>query len=200
MRRLALLLAALLWAAPASATVTVNVANAPGWQSSHSYALKDRVVAGAGWNGTTYTSGSALCVFAVTVGGTGGSDPTVFNTACASGTPAGVGGGLDGSIPAGWSGASTVTDGGVTWALLAVVDYVTITGFGCDDARNWAQSTTYQFIDSVVNGGHCYTNRADPGTSAKSPIRQRRTACRISSPSSGRPDFRCSMARIMSSI
>jgi hypothetical protein len=156
MRRLALLLAALLWAAPAFAAVTVNVANAPGWQTSHSYALKDRVVAGAGWNGTAYTNGSPLCVFAVTVGGTGGSDPTVFNTACASGTPAGVGGGLDGSVPAGWGSASTVTDGGVTWALIASVDYVTMTGFGCDDARNWAQSTGYLIFDMVVNAGHCY--------------------------------------------
>jgi hypothetical protein len=162
MRRLAIVLAALLWAAPAGATVTVNVANAPGWQSSHSYALKDRVVAGAGWNGTAYTSGSCLAVFAVTVGGTGGSDPTVFNTACASGTPAGVGGGLDGSVPAGWGSASTVTDGGVTWALLAVVDYVTFTGFACDENRTWAQSTTYTLLAVVINAGHCYNSISDP--------------------------------------
>ena len=145
-------------AAPAFATIgTINIANAPGWTASTSYALKDRVTAGAGWNGTAYTSGQPLCLFGLTVAGTSGSDATVFNTACASATPAAVGGGLDGSVPSGWSSATSVTDGGATWKLLTRVDYVTITGFSCDDSRNWATNTTYHHLDQIVNGGRCYS-------------------------------------------
>src|SRR5678810_957654 len=75
------LILGLFLAAPAFATIgTINIANAPGWTASTSYALKDRVVAGAGWNGTAYTSGQNLCLFGLTVAGTSGSDATVFNT------------------------------------------------------------------------------------------------------------------------
>ena len=173
MRRLALIVATLLWASPALAIGTINIANAPEWQSSHAYGLKDRIVAGAAWNGSTYTNGQPLCLFAVKTAGTTSADPTVYNTACASGTPAAVGGGLDGSIPSGWASATTVTDGGVVWALLTRVDYVSITGYSCDDSRNWTGSTTYHHLDSVVNGGNCYTENntfagTDPCTSASS--------------------------------
>ena len=118
------------------------------------YALGSRVNAGAGWNGSAYTSGSAVCLFAVTNGGQGtsGSSAAAFNTACASGTPAGTGG-----IPGGsWPGATTVTDGGVTWALLTRVDYATLTNAFNDTAVTWAQSTNYPGGQFVKNGGNVY--------------------------------------------
>jgi len=143
-----------------------QISNAPGWTSG-TRAVGYRVNAGPGWNGTSYTSGSKLCLFAVTVGGTTGSDPTVFNTACNSGTPAGVGG-----IPTGsWGGATTVTDGSVTWALLTVVDEVTATAAPADTNTPWATSTQYLNGAYVLNGGVAYvqTSQAlDKCTSASS--------------------------------
>jgi len=157
------------------ASIEINIANAPAWTTGTTHQLKDRIVAGAGWNGSAYTSGQPLCLFGLTVAGASGSDATVFNTACASGTPAAVGGGLDGTIPSGWSSATSVTDGGATWKLLTRVDYVSFTGFNCDDSRTWTTSTTYHHIDHVVNSsGNCYRNDvtfagADPCTSSTEP-------------------------------
>ncbi len=131
--------------------LTVNVANAPAWQATHSYALKDRVVAGPAWSGSAYTNSQDLCLWAVTVGGTSGSSADAFDFPCSSGTPANVGGGLDGSIPTGWSGVTTVTEGGVTWALLTKVDYVTLTGAFEDDPVQWAPSTNYGAKQWIVN-------------------------------------------------
>ncbi len=136
--------------------LNVYVSNAPGWTTGTSHALKDRINAGAGWNGTAFTNGQPVCVFGLTVAGSSGSDPTVFNTACASGTAAGVGGGLDGTIPAGWSGATTVVDGGATWALLQRIDYATLTGAFSDDPLAWGASTTFQFTSVVTHAGNAY--------------------------------------------
>lgn len=162
----------------------INVANAPEWQGTHVYGLKDRVLAGGGWSGSAYTNGQPVCLFAVTVAGTSGSSASAFNTACASGTPAGVGGGLDGTIPAGWAGATTVSDGGVTWALLSRIDYPTITAMGGDDPDNWATSTGYGNYEVVINGGNAYQNVSwnfSPFPNTPAPI------C-TSSGDSGRPD------------
>lgn len=169
--------------APASgppAPVTINVANAPGYQTTHTYTnpgggTMQRVVAGPGWNGSAYTSGSKLCLFALTAGSgsASGSDATIFNTACNSGAPAGVGGGLLGSAPAGWGSAATVADGSLTWTLLSSVDYVSLTGMQ-GDAPAWQASTGYKVGDFVVNGGNSYRETgagfsfASPCTSAGS--------------------------------
>jgi hypothetical protein len=129
----------------------IVISNAPGWTSG-TYASGARVNAGAGWNGTSYTDALPVCVFGLVTPGASGSDPTVFNTACASGTPANTGG-----IPGGsWPGATTVTDGGVTWALLRRVDYVTLT-HALADAPAWTPNTQYPGFMYVRNGGIAYT-------------------------------------------
>ena len=128
------------------------------------YALGSRVNAGAGWSGSAYTTGSAVCLFAVTNGGQGtsGSSASAFNTACASGTPAGVGG-----IPGGsWPGATTVTDGGVTWALLTKVDYATLTNAFNDENNVWATSTQFPGFGYIRNAGNIYINFVSFGTPA----------------------------------
>lgn len=167
MKRIALALCGLLWASPALAIGTINIANAPEWQQSHAYILGDRVLAGPALViPSTYTSGSNLYLWAVTTAGTSSGSGNGPQT-CAS--PAGTGG-----IPTGsWGGATTATDGSVTWTCLTKVDYVSITGFNCDDSRTWAQSTTYHHIDQVVNAGHCYSENntfsgASPCTSLSS--------------------------------
>jgi hypothetical protein len=133
----------------------VNVANAPEWQASHAYALKDRVLNGPAWNGA-YTNGQNLCLWAVKVAGTSGSNIRAFDTACNSGTPANVGGGLDGTIPSGWASAATVTDGTVTWALLTKVDYPTLTAATVDDPVNWTPNTAYSHAQTVIYQGKSY--------------------------------------------
>lgn len=128
----------------------IITSNAPGWTSG-TYASGAKINAGAGWNGTAYTNALPVCVFGLVTPGTSGSDPTVFDTPCASGTPSNTGG-----IPGGsWPGATTVTDGGVTWALLDRVDYVTITG-AVVDAPAWTPSTQYPGYTYVQNGGIAY--------------------------------------------
>jgi hypothetical protein len=126
---------------------TMNVANAPGWQASTSYAAGSRVVAGpalvTGGNPGTYTSGSALYLWAANATGgpytSGSSRPAGFGS-CAN--PANTGGGFTGSTPAGWAGATTVADNGITWTCLTAVDYVTMTGAMADD-KLWQASTKY---------------------------------------------------------
>jgi hypothetical protein len=158
------------WVSPALAIGTINIANAPEWQQSHAYIVGDRVVAGPALViPSTYTNGSNLYLWAVDAGG-GGTSSGSGNGPQTCTTPAGTGG-----IPtATWAGATRVTDGGVSFVCLTKVDYVTITGFGCDDARNWVTGTVYHLIDSVVRSGHCYTNNVvfngtDPCTSGSGP-------------------------------
>ena len=133
--------------------LTINLANAPEWQTSHAYNLADRIVAGPAWaagSPGSYTNGQDLFLWAVVSAGTSsgsGNGPQ----GCA--TPAAVGGGLDGTIPSGWSGATHVTDGGVTWVCLTKTNYVTATGLFGDEPNNWAASTTYNLQQWVINGG-----------------------------------------------
>ncbi len=159
MRRFLLALLISCWSTAALADINTRVATAPGVLASHAYTLgpNGRVNAGPGWNGTTWTSGSAVCLFALTAAGTTGSGAiTDFNTACASGTEANVGGGLDGSIPSAWASATHVTSGTATFVLIwKNVDYATHTGMSCDDAA-WLPNTTYPPRAFVVNGGNCY--------------------------------------------
>ena len=130
----------------------INISNAPGFLISTSYTSGARVNAGAGWNGSAYTNGQPVCLFGLVTAGTSGTDPTVFNTACASGTPSNTGG-----IPGGsWPGATTVTSGGATFALLTKVDYVTLT-HAFSDAPAWTPSTQYPGFVYVQNGGVAYT-------------------------------------------
>lgn len=147
--------------------LTINIANAPAWQRNTAYGLGKRVVAGPGFTQpSTYTDGSNLYLWAVTVAGTSlnsGNGPQTC------GSPAGVGGGLDGTIPAGWSGATTATDGSVTWVCLTKANYVTLTGAFCDEPHAWAQNTTYYWNDYVTNAGRCYRNSSSSGgTTARS--------------------------------
>lgn len=143
-----------------------QISNASGWAAG-TYAAGARVNAGPAWNGSAYTSGLKLCLFGLVTPGTSGSDPTVFNTACTSGTPSNRGG-----IPGGaWPGATTVTDGGVTWALLTVVDEISVSAASSDTNTPWAQSTAYINGAYVLNGGNAYVNAAgtaSPCTSASS--------------------------------
>lgn len=130
----------------------INVSNAPGWQATHAYVAGNRVNAGAGWSGSAYTNGQPVCLFGLVTAGTSGSSASAFNTACASGTPAGTGG-----IPGGsWPSATTVTDGGATWALLTRVDYATLTNAFNDTATAWAQSTNYPGGQFVRSNGNIY--------------------------------------------
>ncbi len=136
--------------------MTINVANAPGYQTSHAYATGSRVVAGPGWNGSSYTSGSALYLWALSgAGGTsGGSQPAGLNS-CA--TPTGVGGGFNGTPPAGWSGATSVSDNGLTWVCLTKVDYTTLTGAVLDDSHTWVAGAPYSLQQTVIDAGQAYT-------------------------------------------
>jgi hypothetical protein len=132
-------------AAPAAitvATVTMNVANAPGWRPSTTYVTGDRVVAGPGYlaaegNCTpshgTCTNRRSIYLWALT-GGSGGSSAGSGNGPQDCDKPAGVGG-----IPSGsWGAASTAHDGALTWTCLVKVDYVTLTSALVDDATHWA--------------------------------------------------------------
>ncbi len=119
--------------------------------TQHGFALRDRVVAGPAWSGSAYTNGLDLCLWAVIAGGTSGSSASAFNTACSTGTPAAVGGGLYGVSPAGWFGATTVTEGGVSYVLLSKIDYVTVTAALEEDPMTWTQSTNYGYKQYIVN-------------------------------------------------
>lgn len=133
----------------------VQVSNAPGWTSG-TRAVGYRANAGPAWNGSAYTSGSNLCLFAVVTGGTTGSDASVFNTACNSGAPAATGG-----VPSGtWPGATTVTDGSVTWALLTRVDEISLSPAFAEVNASWATSTVYVNGQYVKNGGNLYRQSA----------------------------------------
>ena len=137
-------LALAIFASSAQATVTSNIANAPGWAQSTSYAAGQRVVSGPGYAaGGTYTSGSALYLWAVVTAGTSsgtGNGPTIAGSCAAS---------------------TAITDGTVTWKCLTPVDYVAISDFLFDDAA-WAASTGYDYHDYMVSGGTIY--RAEQGT------------------------------------
>jgi len=138
--------------------MTINVANAPEWQTGHVYVAGDRVVAGPAWvagSPGSYTNGSAVYLWATTNGGTSlgsGNGPQTC------GTPANTGGGIVNptSAPAGWSGATTASDNGITWTCLSKVDYVTMTGAFADDPSAWATGTTYFNNAWVVNAGNGY--------------------------------------------
>lgn len=140
----------------------INVANAPEWQTSHAYVLGDRIVAGPAWaagSPGSYTNGANLYLWGVKTAGTSSGSG---NGPQACGSPAGVGGGLDGSIPAGWTGATTASDGGVTWVCLSKIDYVTMTGAFKDTPLVWTTSTTYTLGDYVNTGNHVYALRSVP--------------------------------------
>jgi hypothetical protein len=139
--------------------MTINVANAPGWQANHSYVAGDRVVAGPGWNAGSpgsFTSGQALYLFATTTAS--GTSASSGNGPQSCPSPANVGGGLVNptSAPSGWASATHVTDGGVTWVCLTPVDYVTLTGAFGDSAVVWASGQQYGFDQWVVFGGQSY--------------------------------------------
>ena len=146
--------------------MTINVCNAPGWAASTSYTTGSRVVAGPGWtpgSPGSYTSGSALYCWGLSgSGGTSsGSEPGGF-ASCAS--PANVGGGLNGVPPAGWSGATTVSDNGLTWYCLSKVDYVTLTGAFKDSSASWTTGTAYYVNQFVLNAGGSYRMSSTPGS------------------------------------
>ena len=117
--------------------VTSQIHNAPGWEPTTSYTYtvgpptnhKTRVVNGAGWNGTSFTYGSALKAYEL-IAPTSGSC-----TSAGSGGPSGTG--------------SSITDGGCTWKYLSGVDYVSITGWQNDNGIVWGSGTTYYYSDVV---------------------------------------------------
>jgi hypothetical protein len=140
-----------------------NVANAPPWTAGTSQAAATRVVAGPGHTpGGGYTSGQPLYLWAVTGSGgtTGGSQPAGF-ASCA--VPAATGGGLDGSTPGGWSGATTVSDNGITWTCLKQIDYVVLSDLMIDDYP-WQANAPYYNSAIVVNGGKSYIMTASPSS------------------------------------
>lgn len=147
--------------------MTINVANAPGWQASTTYVQGDRVVAGPAWNGSAYTSGQPLYLWALTggYGGASGTSATAFN-ACPN--PAGYGGGLLGNYPTQWLNATHVSDGALTWTCLTPVDYTTFTAMAVDSATVWAPSTQYHEFDYILDGENAYeeTTATNPCTSA----------------------------------
>ncbi|MGH7068572.1 MAG: hypothetical protein ACREFO_00975, partial [Acetobacteraceae bacterium] len=151
--------------------MTINVANAPGWQASTAYVRGDRVLAGPAWNGSAYASGNALYLWVLTggYGDTSGTSAAAFNS-CPS--PANYGGGLLGNYPAQWLGGTHVTDGALTWTCLTPVDYTTFTAMADDSATNWAASAQYTLLQYVMNGGNSYMETAAtssaPCTSASS--------------------------------
>jgi hypothetical protein len=141
MKRIILALLFALGASPALAfTYSFNVANAPAWQSSHSYThvghLGDRVLAGPGLTpgGTpAYTNGSALYLLELTTAGTSaGSQPTI--SSCPS---------------------TGITDGGATWKCLVKVDYITLSSPLWDDPVQWQPNVGTCTNDSNPQPG-CY--------------------------------------------
>ncbi len=157
MRRVALslLLLVALGSSPTFAfTYNFNVANAPAWQSSHSYThvghLGDRVLAGPGLTpgGTpAYTNGSALYLLELTTAGTSaGSQPTI--SSCPS---------------------TGITDGATAvWKCLVKVDYITYSSAMYDDPVLWQpnvgtctndinpQAGCYWSEQIVVNAGYAW--------------------------------------------
>ena len=161
-----IILAILLWASPAFATLTINIANAPGWAANTSYSVGARVIAGPGrtpGSPGNYTSGSNIFLWALSgAGGTsGGNQPKGFAT-CTS--PANTGGGLNGSPPAGWSGTTNVSDNGLTWVCLAQVDYVTLTDAFLDSGVAWVTATPHYWGDLVTSAGGHYLMNTTNGT------------------------------------
>ncbi|HUC11951.1 MAG TPA: hypothetical protein VL985_16235 [Stellaceae bacterium] len=139
-----------------SQPLTINVANAPGWQPDTAYAIGDRVVAGAGWTPGkpgAFTSGQPIYLWAAISGGTSaatGDGPR----RCPS--PARTGGISTGH----WSGATTALDGTVGWVCLTKVDYVTLTG-ALIDAPPWAPYSPYYSYQWVTNAGNSYRMLTD---------------------------------------
>jgi len=133
--------------------VSLNIANAPGWAASTSYAAGKRVVAGPGWapgSPGSFTSGSALYLWAIQgAGGTSGGSPPAGFSSCP--TPAAYGGGFTGSTPSQWSGATTVSDNGLTWVCLTKVDNVTLTGAFFDTSTAWSAGATFYYGQRVTN-------------------------------------------------
>lgn len=155
-RVLLLAIAILLVAASAQANntiITTNIANAPGRQNTHSYAggnnlTSDRVLAGPGYVSSTgvFTNGTAVYLWIDTTPGsaTSGSNDTSF-----AGTP----------CPS--PGTSTVTDGGITWECLVLVDYNTLSGYLMDDVL-WSSGASHLYNDYVVSDSPPKIYRATP--------------------------------------
>ena len=114
MKRILLSLAALLLSVlPAFATntiITSQIANAPGWQASHSYIggdnfSSDRVLAGPGWAAGSpgaFTAGSNVYLW--------------IDTTAGAATSSGSGNGPQTCTT---PGSTTVVDGGITWNEIA---------------------------------------------------------------------------------
>jgi len=157
--------------APAFATspaLIINVANAPGWQAGHSYVVGDRVLAGPGWiagSPGSFISGRPLYLWALAAGG-GGTSASTGNGPQRCPKPANYGGGLItvNPNPSKWSGASTVSDGALTWTCLTVVDYPTWTAAVEDDSplisgdgyHTWQPGTNYWYHQYAVSNGISY--------------------------------------------
>ena len=153
-----------------SPPVPINLANAPGWQANTAYVAGDRVVAGPGWtpgSPGSFASNQPLYLWAANATGgpylSGASQPAGL-ASCAS--PANFGAGFDGRTPSQWSGATTVSDNGITWACLTPVDYTTMTGLAGDDNVTWAPNTVFHGSQIVVLNGVIYIENvgAYPGT------------------------------------
>lgn len=134
---------------------TIDVANAPAWQASQTYVSGDRVVAGPGWASGSYVQGANLYLWALSAG-SGGTSASSGNGPQTCGTPANYGGGFAGSIPSQWSGATTATDGGITWTCLTRIDYVTLTGAFLDTPTFWSSGGSYEDEQYVQNAGNVY--------------------------------------------
>lgn len=142
---------------------TYVVANAPPWSTALSVSTGARVLAGPGHTpGGGYTNGSPLYLWALSGAGgtTSGGQPAGFSS-CAA--PANYGGGFNGTPPSQWSGATTVSDNGLTWVCLSSVDYVTMSDMMVDDLP-WTPSTPYYQLSFAVNGNNIYTNGNEFGT------------------------------------
>ena len=132
--------------------VTSNTTNAPLWQQGHAYVAGDRVIAGPGVSGGSYTWGSPIYLWAVS--GSGGTSSGSGNGPQSCSSPANYGGGINGSgTPAQWSGHSTVNDNGITWACLTQVDHITIHDMN-RDAPAWQAGHLYSNSEWVTANGH----------------------------------------------
>jgi hypothetical protein len=147
--------------------VTATVANAPGWQASHHYDPGDRVIAGPGWSGGSYTSGSPVYLWGLSSAGGNSSGSGNGPQSCPS--PTGYGGGFATGPPAAWTGHTTVSDAGLTWVCLTQVDYITIHDANLDSPP-WQAGHLYQGAQYALANNHAFEiNNNNPCTSGSTP-------------------------------
>jgi hypothetical protein len=100
--------------------------------------IPSRVLAGPGWTPGapgSFINGRPLYLWQATSTGTSGKTAPNLAGSCAAG--------------------AAVTDGGVTWKCVTIVDYNTITGFLWDN-RAWQPNAAYFAYDNIVNAGRSY--------------------------------------------